>query len=122
MQVPIHQGSVRTNIPFMIKPYSDTYFNIGEESPEFDDIEYLWKEIDNNKIDKKEVANMASFLLDSFISMNLNPHFGYYPVIFINDYGIHPGIFLDLDINYIRKNDSSVLFFLPEQVLSSILQ
>jgi len=122
MENPTEQGPFKIKMPFMIKPYSDTCFEIKQGGPEFDDIENLWAEIDRNSIDRREVASMASSLLDSFTSMNLNPYFGYYPVIFMNDEGVHPGIFLDLDIIYIKKNNPNVLFFLPEQVLSAISQ
>jgi hypothetical protein len=116
------QTPFKVKIPFMIKPYSDTSFDMTQGVLKFDDVENLWEEVDKNSIDRREVARMASALLDSYIKMDLNPYYGYYPVIFMNDEGIHPGIFLDLDILYIKKNYSDIQFFLPEQILSEVSQ
>jgi hypothetical protein len=122
MQNTIERNSLEFSLPLTIKPYSDSYITIKEKNDHFDDIEYLWNETDNNRIDRKAVVIMAASILDSFINMNFNPSFGYFPAIFVNEYGIHSGIFLDLDIQYIKKTDPSILFFDPEHVLSAISQ
>ena len=116
------QNTILSSMALQSKPYFDTNYTLDSTFALFEDPNVLWEAAEENHFDTKEIAVMASSIIDLFVRKNLNPYYGYYPVVILNEQGIHSGIFLDLEIQHILSVDPSTKFFLPNQLLEPIKQ